>query len=101
MEAEEFVVFMQELRKERGISIRKLCRGLCSMGVVENMMEGKWKTDRRLQNIMLERLGLVDEDYVYLLDCEDYECWEDRQHILHCITFIEIEKAEALLEKYR
>ena len=53
MEAEEFVVFMQELRKERGISIRKLCRGLCSMGVVENMMDGKWKTDRRLQNITL------------------------------------------------
>ncbi len=101
MEAEEFVVFMQELRKERGISIRKLCRGLCSMGVVENMMDGKWKTDRRLQNIMLERLGLVDEDYVYLLNCEDYECWEDRQHILHCITFREIEKAEELLEKYR
>ncbi len=100
-EGRQFFKFIQELRKEKGFTLRQLCYGLCSVGSVKNMEEkGEWMPDKLLQDCLLERLGIAEEDYVHLLDWEEYHRWEARTHILHSITLGETERAEALLEAY-
>ncbi len=62
--------------------------------------KGDWMPDILLQDCLMERMGIVEEDYVNLLNQEEYQHWEARMQILHCITFGETERAEALLGAY-
>ena len=97
----QFFMFIQKLRKEKGFTLQQLCRGLCSVGAVKSMEEnGDWMPDKLLQDCLLERLGIAEEDYINLLDLEEYHHWEDRMHILHSITFGETTQAEELLATY-
>lgn len=96
----EFLDFINGLRKEKECSLRQLCEGLCSHGTIEAMEKGEWEPDKLLQDSILERLGIAAEDYVHGLGCVDYGRWLDRMHILHSITFCRPDRAEELLEEY-
>lgn len=97
----EFNSFVRKLWIERGFTLRQLCSGLCSVATMEAMTEGKWELDKQLQDRILERLGVDDEGYVRILYYDEYVRWEAEHHILHSITFGEIECAGKLLEEYR
>lgn len=97
----EFNSLVRELRIKKGFTMRQLCSGLCSVATLEAMTSGKWEPDKRLQDSILERLGVAEEGCIHVLDYDEYACWEAAHHILHSITFGEIERTERLLEEYR
>lgn len=100
-EKKEFVAFIQQLRKEKGVTLSQVCHGVCSEGAVAVLeREGDWRPDRLLQECLLERLGIAAEDYIHLLDLDTYTHQEDRQHILHNIIWGDMDSAYVLLEAY-
>ncbi len=97
----EFIMFVQELWKEERFSLRQICKGVCGVATMMSWLDGSWKPDMLFQNSILERLGVNEEDFMYYLDYDAYERWKERQIILHCITFRELEKAMGLLNVYK
>lgn len=97
----EFIMFVQELWKEERFSLRQICKGVCGVATMMSWLDGSWKPDMLFQNSILERLGVNEEDFMYYLDYDAYERWKERQIILHCITFWELEKAMGLLNVYK
>ena len=97
----EFIGLIQELRKEEGFGLRQLSQGVCGFRTIKSWLDGNWRLNMSFENHILERLGVNEEDFMYLVDRDAYECWETRQRILHNVTFGELEKAEGLLADYR
>ncbi len=92
--------YLKVLRKESEVSAKELSSGLCSAKQLY-AAEGEKRTLEKLtMDVILERLGIGAEDYEHFLDAPDYARWEDRQHILHAITFEEFESAGERLNEY-
>lgn len=96
-----FGVTIRELRRKRGFSQERVSAGLCTAQELSYFEKGEREVPKLLQDALQERLGLGTEDYEHYLDYSEYEHWEARQRILHCITWEETDRAEALLEQYR
>lgn len=97
----QFIAFVHKLRKQQNYTLEQVCEGICSPGTIHSMENGKWKSDKLVRNHILDRLGVGAEDYEHFLDVAEYNRWEIRHRILHCITFGEPGKAGELLEEYK
>lgn len=96
----QFSMYVTRARREYGISMRQLCEGLCTSQELSLLESGKRLSNKLLQDAIVERLGIGAEDYELFLGAAEYRRWEERQRILHCITWEETERAEKLLEEY-
>ncbi len=81
-------------------SSKQLADGICSYRELLLLENGERMPGRLVVDAVMERLGIGSEVYEYILDLPDYQRWEDRQRILHAITYEEFNKAEALLAGY-
>ena len=81
-----FPDFIHRLRKQQKLTLKQLCRGLCSPETIASLENGELLPDKLLQDFILDRLGISAEDYEYLLPDAEYQRWVARQRILHYIT---------------
>lgn len=65
------------------------------------MEEGRWEPDFFLREVILGRLGIEGELYEYLLDDVEARQFYSREEIMESILWNRMDKAEALLDKYR
>ncbi len=86
---------------KRSLFEEKLCEGLCSTKTLRNLQNGNRNLDKLLQDEILSRLGAAAEEYIYLLDYDEYSRWKARQQILYHITWNQPDAAQRLLEDYR
>lgn len=99
-EKKVFSDYINRIRRKKQISMSSLCDGLCSIQDIYNIENDNLKPEILLQEAILERLGIGEEDYEHFLFYDEYKRWLDRHHILHSITMENFDEADCLLEKY-
>lgn len=72
-----------EMREKKKVTLEKLGAGLCDPGKLSRIESGKVQADKLLQNRLLERLGVAEENYENFLYYSDYKVWKERQNIVH------------------
>lgn len=65
--------------RERGISQRDLCYGLCSESAFTRYLRGERRMDRLLMTVLMQRLGESPEKFCPLLTEDEYSYFEWRQ----------------------
>lgn len=100
-EAREFSIFVNKMRQERNLSMEQLCEGLCTARLACYLESGEKVPDKLVQDRILERLGVGAEDYEHFVGYPEYDRWEARTRILHCISHEKMERAELLLAEYQ
>ncbi len=93
--------YLQYIREERGIVKEALCEGICTERFISRIECGEMVPDSMLQNALLERLGVGEENYEQYLDIEDYERWEAGMKILNAIVYEDWSAAERYLATYQ
>lgn len=99
-EAKQFAQYVGELRKKKHLSMKQICKGLCSDRAAWYIEQGERTPGRLLREAILERLGVGAEDYECYLGYIEYTQWKMQHAILHRITFEDMENAEQLLDVY-
>lgn len=67
--------------RERGISQRDLCYGLCSESAFTRYLRGERRMDRLLMTVLMQRLGESPEKFCPLLTEDEYSYFEWRQEV--------------------
>ncbi|SFQ31875.1 Helix-turn-helix [Lachnospiraceae bacterium XBB1006] len=75
--------FIKMRRREQGVAIKQLCKGLCSESTLQYYEKGKRSITNELLNRIMERLGVGVEDYEQYVDNDTYQCWEARMDIIY------------------
>lgn len=96
-----FGILLKELREKKKVTLEKLGADLCDLGKLSRIESGKAQADKLLQNRLLERLGVAEENYENFLYYNDYRVWKERQNIVHAVLDRRLEEAEKLLEEYQ
>jgi len=96
----QFGRYISMHREKQQYSAQQLGDGVCSYREILQLENGTRRPGKLVTDAVLERLGVGAEDYECLLDYPDYQRWEDRQRILHAITWEEFGRAEELLKEY-
>ncbi len=89
------------LRQEKGITLEKLCYGICSISTLHRIEMGEREGDIFLLQRLLEKLGGTLEDYEVFIskkELEDYICQEEIRKLMKKEVRIE---TEILLERYK
>lgn len=100
VDSRQFNMYITRMRRKRDFSMKQVCEGLCTIQELSLLENGRRLPNRLLQDAIVERLGIGAEDYEHFFSYTEYERWETRQKILHCITWEKAERAEKLLEEY-
>ncbi len=69
------------LRKQQGLSIEALCKGLCRKGKLSKIERGELIPDKMLLDAILERLGTSMEYYGVLYSDSEYKSYQARNEI--------------------
>lgn len=96
-----FADILKAQMKKTGVSIEKLCEGLCSQSMFTRICNGERSADKLLRERLMQRLGLSDTRNESFLFRDEYEEWKLRQHILNSIVREQFDRAEELLRKYK
>lgn len=100
-EGKAFSNYVRKLREKRNISLETLCEGICTHQEISFLEKDVRVLDSRLQNAILERLGVGAENFEQYVDYKTYDRWAAKQRILHCICYEQWESALRLVEEYR
>ncbi len=92
---------IKELRKGRGITRERLCRGLCTPQMLELIEKDACETDQYLFDILLQRLGKSPDKLELILSQEEYRRMRARDLIEELCWKKKKDKALYLLEQYR
>ena len=96
----EFGTYVRVLRRQKNISLEKLCRGICSVAQMKRIESRERRAGKLLQDRLLQRLDVHENVFGNILEPDEYELWEHRQGIRSAIAHGEWEKAECRLENY-
>lgn len=96
-----FANVLKAQMKISGVSIEKLCEGLCSQSMFTRLCNGERNTDKLLRDRLMQRLGVSDTRNESFLFRDEYDCWRQRQQIVNFIIRDELEQATELLTVYR
>jgi len=91
---------IRELREERKMTRKKLCRGLCTPQFLAFIENDTCETDQYLFNILLQRLGKCPDKLELILSEEEYRRMRVRDMIEELCWKKKKDKALYLLEKY-
>lgn len=100
-EKEIFCTYVNEKRQSKNLKMEQICEGLCDFRSISFWENGDRTIDSRVQEVILERLGVGAENQEIYLDYSEYDCWEERHNILHRIMYEEFDEALHLLENYK
>lgn len=85
----------------KGVTVGKLCEGLCSRSMFTRICNGERTANKLLRERLMHRMGLSDTRNESFLFRDEYSAWKHRQQILDKINREQFDKAEELLKKYR
>lgn len=88
--------YIRRRRKELGMHQSQLCEGICSVTTLSRLESGKQATERRISDALLQRLGVVPEQYTSLLDQDSFTI-EELRHEMADAAFL---KDYSKLQKY-
>jgi|GEM_PF-1566716 len=92
---------IQELSMAYHVDESVLCSGLCTETLLRKFLENKKELSGTVRTYLLGRLGDGAEDYVRLVDVEEYSEWYARMGIIAAIIEKRYEDAQEQLEVYR
>lgn len=64
---------IKQKREEKGISQKELCKGICDNSTLSRIERGKHEPSVTTLKMLLQRLGLDDEEFSILLGPKDFE----------------------------
>lgn len=99
-EGKLFFAYLNQKRSEYGVSMRKLCEGLCTPRIISYMEKGERYPELMLRDRLSARLGIDPDDYSQLLDCEEYDRWLARQTVVHQLFRDNMPEAAKALREY-
>lgn len=99
-EGKLFFAYLNQKRSEYGVSMRKLCEGLCTSRIISYMEQGERYPELMLRDRLSARLGIDPDDYSQLLDCQEYDQWLARQTVVHQLFRDNMPEAAEALRKY-
>lgn len=99
-EGKLFFAYLNQKRSEYGVSMGKLCDGLCTPRIISYMEKGERYPELMLRDRLSARLGIDPDDYSQLLDCQEYDRWLARQAVVHLLFRDNMQEAAKVLRKY-
>lgn len=99
-EGKLFFAYLNQKRNEYGVSMGKLCEGLCTPRIISYMEKGERYPELLLRDRLSARLGIDPDDYSQLLDCQEYDRWLARQTVVHQLFRDNMQEAAEALRKY-
>lgn len=98
--SDKLIRLLHDARKTNGISIERLCVGICSKSMYEKIESGQKSIDRESLKRLLARLGIDSGEYEHYLDYPDYDKWNNKMKIINCIEDGMYTQAKTLLDNY-
>lgn len=96
-----FAEILKVQMKISGVSMEKLCEGLCSQSLFTRICNGERTADKLLRDRLMQRLCISETRYESFLFQEEYDGWKQRQTIVNCINQGKLDQAERLLLEYK
>lgn len=96
-----FGELLNELREERHVTLERLGAGLCDVGKLSRIEAGKVEAKKALRDRLLDRLGVVEENYEAFLYYSEYKGWKEQQEIVHDILHDRLADAKEKLDIYQ
>lgn len=96
-----FGILLNELREKKNVTLEALGAGLCDVGTLSKIENGKVETDKLLKDRLFARLGVAEENYDNFLYDSEYDDWRKRQDIVQSILHRNLELARQRLENYK
>lgn len=86
--------YLDQQRDEWGVTLEQLCRGVCTVSMLVNILNGEKNPGKLLRERLGERIGISSDEYETYLDCDEYNEWKMQQEL-----FVLLEKEAAELEE--
>ena len=99
-EGKLFFAYLNQKRSEYGVSMGKLCNGVCTPRIISYMEKGERYPELMLRDRLSARLGIDSDDYSQLLDCQEYDQWLARQTVVHQLFRDNMQEAAKALRRY-
>lgn len=103
MEADEGVKMkrtgklIQGFRKEKHITAKQLCEGICTSAFMSQIENGEKEPDVLLFECLMERIGISPEDFSIMMTDEEYNFFSWRENVYNSIEKREWENVNRLL----
>ena len=78
-----FAEVLKAQMKISGVSMEKLCEGLCSQSMFTRICNGERNADKLLRDRLMQRLGVSDTRNESFLFQDEYVGWKQRQQIVN------------------
>ncbi|MBO5198639.1 MAG: hypothetical protein J6B85_09005 [Lachnospiraceae bacterium] len=88
---------IREVREERGILRKNLCKGICGIDTLRNVERQRQDLDLLELECLWQRLGQSMNQFTIILDEPEYKIWKKRQDIPEKVS--EVYEAYVTLEK--
>lgn len=96
-----FAEVLKVQTRKKGVSVGKLCEGLCSQSMYTRICNGERVADKLLRERLMHRLGLSDTRNESFLFRDEHLAWKQRQRILNRINREQFVQAGKLLRQYK
>lgn len=93
MKAYNIGLFIQKKREEQHIRQEDLCRGICDKSTLSRIERGKQEPSSGILGVLLQRLGINEDQLAVLLGPKDFEISDLQKEIIGLNSQKEYEKA--------
>ena len=93
MKAYNIGLFIKKKREEQHIRQEDLCRGICDKSTLSRIERGKQEPSSRILGVLLQRLGINEDQLAVLLGPKDFEISDLQKEIVALNSQKEYEKA--------
>lgn len=88
-------------RAKMGISVEKLCGGLCSRSFLARVESGERACEKVLADALLQRIGISADKFTYVMNPDEQEWLLLREQIVEAVESGDKEQASALIKQYK
>lgn len=92
--------FLKAVRNSQKVSMEKVALGICCKSEMCRIEAGTRLPDKLVRDRLTARLGISGEEYEEYLLPREYEQWEYRMEIIHCIDRKELGDVKEKIEIY-
>ncbi len=91
---------IQQECKEKKITQKKLCHGICDRAYLSRSMKDEIEMDKLMLEVFMQRLGISTRRYMFILRDSEYSYFELREQIRTCLWNNDLTMAEELVQEY-
>ncbi len=95
-----FQTFLKAMRKGKHVTLKKLCKGICSVSMLGRIEAGERLPEKMVRDRFMERLGLPNDYFEDYLQPDEYALWKSRKALLQAVENKNIAKADRLIAQY-